>query len=875
MAISSFQGLNTAVKGLSASQLALDTIGHNIANASTPGYSRQVAALGATNPTFTPNSAGQVLAVGTGVDVSTIVGIRESYIMQQLWEQGSNYAFSETAVTFGRRIEDWFNEPSEYGLQATLNKVWNAIQSLATDASQSAQRQTLRAAGRQLCDYVDSTFQNMQRMVTDLNTTIGIKVDAINRLTKDISDLNTQISAQELTGIQANDLRDRRDVLVTELAALVNVSVVEDKTGKYVINCSGQALVTAQGSVRLATVDDATSRLSTYYGIITNKIVATDSGNTVNVSSGEVASLLFMRDNPDYGITAYLDRVDSICRSQLQDFNRQHRMGYTLDGTTNVNFYGNPGVNYDLENSAVLMSNLAGGQININSRTAYIANLQTVEVKIASVGAGGAVQSVAFTVKDKNGNILSQGTATPVTGGSQTLQDANGNNLFILPNGLEVSINVNDKNAVNDTYSFDLPSQIVNRWQPAVTVPSGVAGSSVPGSFSMMQVNIPNTAVSFPNLLVGFKDNGGTPAMYVSIDGGNSWSAAVDYDPGMTSASEWSFDLSRVRAQGLNGASYGLAGEIRISKTGSYPSGFDPTGNAQLDKTYAVNVTNNVGGWIGKMKVNPLISDTQNGLRTVAAADIATTFTGNAGDPNALGGKMLIGSTAGYDGQGKPLWPPKDSLNLNILPQFDVSGNLTNISLKNNQAVIGGHTYGVIPTSPAPGDGKVQLTTVLKDDPADSTQKLVYTTLHYWIEENGSDVERYVTFTVRVPKAGSNQNGDTYNMLFPPGSANGNNAFAMGVLIHNTPIAALGKATINDYYNTVISDIGNQVNTQTNLRDTQQKVLLQITNWRDSVSGVNMDEEMANLIKFQRAYGASAKMVTTINELIGTLLQAV
>ncbi|QJW48580.1 flagellar hook-associated protein FlgK [bacterium BFN5] len=339
---STFAGLNTVVRGLYAHQISLDTVGHNISNASTDGYSRQMVNLATTKPQ-TIFGGYASYEVGTGVNVQSITRARDTFVDRQYWKESSSLGYGETLEDTLGKIEGVFNEPTETGIQSVLNKFWSSLQTLSTNASDNGARTAVRERGVELVDAIQHSTQQLKDMVTDINSVLDIKVNNINQITSEIYSLNKQIVNIETGGLNhANDLRDRRDLLVDELSKVSNLNVNEDQYGNYSIQVNGLTLVDGNGYTKLAT---AKSMDPDYSYEVKNVVIA---GTTQNVSfsNGEIKGLLETRDSTESGVKGYLNKLSTMSKFLLQEFNDVHRDGYGTDNSTGNNFFGDSGVDY-------------------------------------------------------------------------------------------------------------------------------------------------------------------------------------------------------------------------------------------------------------------------------------------------------------------------------------------------------------------------------------------------------------------------------------------------------------------------------------------------------------------------------------------------
>ena len=333
---STFGGLNIVGRGLTAQQVSLETVGHNIANANTVGYSRQSVNLVTTNPQAYYGTNG-TYQKGTGVDVASVTRARDTLVDKQMWKETSSLGYGQTMEYSLGKIEGIFHEPSETGMQTVLNQFWTSLQTLSTNASDEGTRTTVQQRGLEVVNAVQHASQQLQDMVTDINATLDIKITDVNQITNEISSLNHQIVNIETGGTDhANDLRDRRDTLVDQLSKLVNITISEDKTGSYNIQTSGTSLVNGDTAQKLATF----STKDPTYGYSVENVVVAGSTQKINFTNGEIKGLLDGRDSTQGGVKGYLDQLNTISQFLLKDFNAVHKAGVGTDNSTGTNFFG-------------------------------------------------------------------------------------------------------------------------------------------------------------------------------------------------------------------------------------------------------------------------------------------------------------------------------------------------------------------------------------------------------------------------------------------------------------------------------------------------------------------------------------------------------
>ncbi|MCO1601338.1 flagellar hook-associated protein FlgK [Desulfosporosinus nitroreducens] len=340
---STFGGLNILSRSLYANQASLETVGHNIANAGTDGYSRQRVNL------VTASPSGEVYGrnknySGSGVTVASITRARDRFTDEQLWKESSSLSYSQTSSAALTKMEGVFTEPSETGIQTVLNRFWTSWQTLSTDASDSSARTAVAQQGVALVNAVQHAAEQLRDTAANVNTEVVATVNKINQISESINKLNEQIYFTEFSGTNnANDLRDSRDLLVDELSKLVDVSVKEDSTGRYTIQTSGLTLVDAKGYCnKLSTETTAKNTPPDNLSYDVTNVVFVNTGNVVNFADGkgELKALLDSRDSSTKGIKGYMNNLEKVSQFLLQDFNAVHRSGYGTDNTNGRNFFG-------------------------------------------------------------------------------------------------------------------------------------------------------------------------------------------------------------------------------------------------------------------------------------------------------------------------------------------------------------------------------------------------------------------------------------------------------------------------------------------------------------------------------------------------------
>ncbi|HZJ56673.1 MAG TPA: flagellar hook-associated protein FlgK [Clostridia bacterium] len=346
---STFYGLEIARKGLFASQKGLDVTGHNIANANTPGYTRQRLVTSSIEPgtggygQFTYTAKGQV---GSGVTIQELSQIRDKFIDMQYRKENTALGEWTTRTDALQYIESIFREPSDAGLNAVLADFFTDIQEMAKNPESKEIRALVRQDAIKLTETLHHYHDQMIQLQREQDTAIDITVNEINDIIKNIRDLNEQIFRFEIGGDKANDLRDKRNVLVDELSSLIKIEYYETSDGKFRVDINGMVLVDHNKYQTLKAVKDvdnpAGEGLDNLYSIKW-------SGTNIDVAigGGKLKGYLDIRDgnSPDrMGIPYFVKQLNTFAGALAAEFNRVHEDGWTLpegdnESRTGIEFF--------------------------------------------------------------------------------------------------------------------------------------------------------------------------------------------------------------------------------------------------------------------------------------------------------------------------------------------------------------------------------------------------------------------------------------------------------------------------------------------------------------------------------------------------------
>ncbi|MBL8027688.1 MAG: flagellar hook-associated protein FlgK [Fibrobacteres bacterium] len=326
-----FGTMNSGIRGLMASQLALSVTSQNISNANTEGYSRKRLNLSADyrqDPAF-----GQM---GFGVTVTNITRVRDFFLDQQINRQTQEFNYFNEMNDTMTRLENIYGEPSDSSLATTLDQFWSAWSDLANNPQSTAARDVLVANAQVLTDTMHNLSKEMRNLRESKNNDIETTVTQINEYLKEIFSLNKEISSVELSGKAiANDSRDQRDLAIKKLSQLINITTEDAGNGTVAVLTNGNMLVAPSSYVTLETNTVTLKRPdgSTYSDV---GVRFSSTKQTYMPLSGKLRGVFDSRDDV---IPYFEDKLDEIANSIVNKVNDIHRTGYTLNGTTGLDFF--------------------------------------------------------------------------------------------------------------------------------------------------------------------------------------------------------------------------------------------------------------------------------------------------------------------------------------------------------------------------------------------------------------------------------------------------------------------------------------------------------------------------------------------------------
>ncbi len=308
---------------LLAHKRAMDTVAHNVANANTPGYTRQ-------EPVFETVPVGYIVSAvstGRGVELKEIRRMYDSFTTYQLRTEKANAAYWDAYESNMLKLENIFNEAQERSIGESINGFFDQWQQVVKNPEGYAERAMLINKAEYMAERVANAFADLDRQRTDLNSTANALVSEVNKISEEISDLNEKIGMAP----GAHDLRDKRDYLIERLNQIVKVNTFEDNNGRYTVLIGGMPLVDGGKYYQLSADIDAANKLHIY-----SNMFSPPSDITSFIEGGEMKAIIDLRDTAILNIQ---NKLNVFALNIADAVNFYHRQGYGLDGSTGNNFF--------------------------------------------------------------------------------------------------------------------------------------------------------------------------------------------------------------------------------------------------------------------------------------------------------------------------------------------------------------------------------------------------------------------------------------------------------------------------------------------------------------------------------------------------------
>ncbi len=327
--------MDVGKRSMMNSQSALQTVSHNVANKNTEGYSRQRVELQSAEPT------GQgKMRMGNGAKASGVTRVNNQFLEKQVEKEGNVLGKKQSTSEMLTRVEQVFNEQMNKGLNKFMGEFFNSYREM----SNSPENLALRNLVTESADFMTKDFQRIDaqlgKIQDEADFQIAAEVSEINGITREIAQLNDKIQMVELNALEANDERDRRDLLVKQLSEKVNIRYGESDDGIMTITAGNTGVLVSGSQQRDMFVAASAAREGKKDGTVDVYYKPNDNSGAVNLTEqltgGRLGGLLEIRDN---FINKTLNNMDEMAYTMAAEVNKIHHQGYDRYNNKGKDFF--------------------------------------------------------------------------------------------------------------------------------------------------------------------------------------------------------------------------------------------------------------------------------------------------------------------------------------------------------------------------------------------------------------------------------------------------------------------------------------------------------------------------------------------------------
>ena len=903
--------LNVSVSGLNLSQTALRTAGHNIANANTEGYTRQ-SVLSAANPALYTGAG----FLGNGVEVSNITRQANEFVINQWRTDTALFNQQQTYLDAAEQLDNVLANPS-LGLSDALQRFFNALQAGADDPTSIASRQLIVSEGQSLVDRFNTLHDRLTTIEGNVIQQMSITVSSANGLLNSIASLNASIArASGGTNGEPNDLLDRRDQALLELSELVGVRVNHLSDGQVNVSLvGGQSLILGDRVNTLALIDSPEK-------LGQKDLAVSNNGqfSVVNqeIAGGKLAGYIEYRESM---LSPAFNNIGRMAIALAGTMNTLHEQGMDLNGEFGKRMFfdindenatslrvlhgpeNKPPYNRELTLKITDITQLTGSNYRVeieegSQRFSIVRESDGVEV-VSNLLTGRTPQNVEFDGLKMTfeGGVFQQGDRFYL----QPTRDA----------AREMSFDIQDPEALAFSKPLIAESVIGNLGNGAITLGELISVSNVSAG-ELPLFDIPGKMD--PPLVVRFT----SPTRYEILDNSNP-AAPTPLDPPIknqlfipnqdnplfsTAPGETMLVANgdRLGINSINSQDDTLNGypaerfifAIPPSSTGATEQQVVVPANSSVDQLAVLlgNVPGvEVNAWTEVNLANVSFDGGALPSLTLNGIDLleyeldglgATVIGSGVPDPSAETNAFLdyLADRINQLFSGESVTADVTTVNgSRVLNVLDANGRDLQVAVANarldlNDGVTDSDNNGV-------------LDSVALGDAVDPEQRTIGGRFTITLAEEVSletvptpsklmgALDAKPTFLgIQAILSGNPKAGDGFTLKFNS-DAYGDNRNALSMV--NVELMGLisgGKMTLGDAYGVIIEDVGIKTSTAKINAKASEGVMQQSESLRNSMAAVNLDEEAANLIKFEQMYSANAQAISIARSIFDRLLNS-
>jgi flagellar hook-associated protein 1 FlgK len=330
--------MDVGKRSMMNSQTALQTVGHNIANKSTEGYSRQRVEL----QTAEPIGLGK-LRIGMGSKTAAVTRTNNPYLEKQIGKEQANLGFFKGKSDALTRVEQVYNEQVNKGINTSVGEFFNSFREFANNPESLATRTQVKETADALTKDFKRVHTQLNEISKDVDQQIVTHVNEINEITREVAGLNEKIQLVTNQGGPANDERDRRDLLIKQLGEKINIRWAEGDDSAVTITAGNNALLVAGYDAKTLEARATPETDNKLEGSVDLFYKSNERGDpllvTNQIKGGAIGGLLEVRDHT---ITELLGDVDHMAYSMGSTINAIHSRGYDARNREAGDFFEMP-----------------------------------------------------------------------------------------------------------------------------------------------------------------------------------------------------------------------------------------------------------------------------------------------------------------------------------------------------------------------------------------------------------------------------------------------------------------------------------------------------------------------------------------------------
>jgi len=782
--------LSTGISGVRTYQRALATVGNNIANVDTQGYSRQRLEI-SENTSSTQGS----LNIGNGARAVRVQRSYDSFVVDNLRSSQSQLSKHETTLEYVTQLENILAD-KQLSLSSSLDSFFSSVQAVSLSPSSVAARQNMVSVAETTVAQFSSVGAQLSRIEEESYSDIKVKVNALNQLSSQLANINTSLNRVSSLDKQPNELLDRRDTLIHDMSKLLRVATVEKANGGVDVHigdvASGQYLVQANKASALGVQRSVSNEEELV--LVLNPHTNPQPVN--QLVGGSVAGVLEFRQN---ALTTLRDELDVLAQVFVGEVNEAHSMG--------INAHG------DFGGELFSLSNVYSVSPGLNAGTGLVNVSALPSVKIEK-----HPLSLSYSKDTEQWTLTNTINKDSVSGSTQ-----------LTLGGVKVTLSGEPKGG--DTFTLTPDKRPIDALHVSIRDHLSIAAGG---------------AVSVA------RDNNNASATRIVLNSVHKPDMAIT-DMGIESALR--NNISAVAASSLS-PSNNLAFVIPANTQASQFYSLEENDSSDIQMQVFTREGKQIYGSALDSAAQNVLLTSANGFAPSAAYD--TTYNNQTGSDGYMNASLSV--TNPEPGDERDYFAMAGSLSEDLLVFVTgtglakVSGQLGSVAkvdvaeqLRQNIDIQFGEDASTY----------VLIDTATNTNIASGTYTQGGT-----IDHNGRTVSFEGTIQANDKfgiRGNTYQAGDNRNLLNIIGLQSNADIFS-------------GRGDFTEVYTSIIGNLGNTLVQSAVSRDAQQIIVDQAQAKRDETSAVSLDEEAANLLRFQQAYQASAQVISTANKLFDTIL---